>query len=86
MLSSVGIALCPVHAQDADDLIVCSDMAMYDVKRRGTHSWCIYDVSMRESIKSKREFEEDLLYAVNNQLRLQYQPQYRMSNCLPQSE
>lgn len=82
MLSSVGIALCPVHAQDADDLIVCSDMAMYDVKRRGTHSWCIYDVSMRESIKSKREFEEDLLYAVNNQLRLQYQPQYRMSNCL----
>ncbi len=78
--ASVGFALCPEHSSDADELIACADIAMFDAKRRRTHSWCMYDVSMRQRIDSRLAMEKDLEEAVEGQLCLQYQPQYRVSN------
>lgn len=40
--SSIGIALYPEHGDEVDQLIKFSDAAMYNIKRSGKNSYCIY--------------------------------------------
>lgn len=83
--SSVGIALYPRHATEADALIACADTAMYEAKGRKTHSWCLYDTCMREDRDARLSLEKDLREALQGQLRLQYQPQFHINNDSSQS-
>jgi len=39
---SVGVALYPAHAQDADGLLQCADKAMYDAKTEGKNRYSVY--------------------------------------------
>ncbi len=39
---SVGVALYPTHAQDADTLLQCADKAMYDAKTAGRNRYSLY--------------------------------------------
>ena len=39
---SVGVALYPNHAQDADSLLQCADAAMYDAKTAGKDRYSVY--------------------------------------------
>jgi len=43
LTASLGVAICPVHASGADQLIECADQAMYLAKRRGRNRTCTYD-------------------------------------------
>jgi diguanylate cyclase (GGDEF)-like protein len=44
---SVGLAVYPAHAVNADDLIVCADLAMYQAKRAGKNGWALYQQDPR---------------------------------------
>jgi diguanylate cyclase (GGDEF)-like protein len=45
---SIGIAAFPEHAQTADELLKCADVAMYEAKRvaRGHHRMARHTASM----------------------------------------
>lgn len=40
--ASIGIALCPAHASDPEDLFKKADLAMYSVKRTGKNGFALY--------------------------------------------
>jgi diguanylate cyclase (GGDEF)-like protein len=72
---SIGIAIGPRDGENADDLLVAADLALYAVKAtaRGTHRF--YQRSMNQEINDRRQIEMDLREAIDkNELELHYQP------------
>lgn len=75
--ASLGISLAPQHAQNANDLLRYSDIALYRAKHEGRNQWVFYQHGMAEKIVQRRELENELREAVDTgQLRLVYQPRY----------
>jgi len=74
--SSIGIAMYPEHAQDAETLIKYADVAMYQAKEGGRNKYLHFDPSMNASAYERLTMESRLRVAVERQeLRLYYQPQ-----------
>ncbi|MEI7026928.1 GGDEF domain-containing protein [Paenibacillus sp. y28] len=46
--ASIGIALAPDHAQDADDLYYCADRALYHAKHNGKNTCSVYHESLKK--------------------------------------
>jgi diguanylate cyclase (GGDEF)-like protein len=72
---SIGIAIGPADGDNADDLLMAADLALYAVKAtgRGTHRF--YHRSMNQEINDRRQIEMDLREALEmNHLELHYQP------------
>ncbi|AMC33309.1 sensor domain-containing diguanylate cyclase [Janthinobacterium sp. B9-8] len=40
--ASIGIACCPLHAQDTKTLLHYADLAMYQAKKAGKNTFCVY--------------------------------------------
>ncbi|WP_052118432.1 bifunctional diguanylate cyclase/phosphodiesterase [Erwinia oleae] len=79
---SMGIALAPVDAMQADELLRLADIALYKSKREGRNCWTWYRPDMAEQLIHRRELERNLRMAiVNDELKLYYQPRY----CLQKS-
>lgn len=75
--ASIGIAIAPLHATDANDLLRYSDIALYQAKHDGRNCWRLYHPSMEEQIVQRRELENELRDAIHaSQLQLVYQPRY----------
>lgn len=74
--SSIGIAVYPDQAQDAESLIKYADVAMYQAKDSGRNKCLRFDPSMNASSHERLQLENSLRTAVDRQeLRLYYQPQ-----------
>jgi len=74
--SSIGIAVYPDQAQDAESLIKYADVAMYQAKDNGRNRYLRFDPSMNASSHERLRLENSLRTAVDRQeLRLYYQPQ-----------
>ncbi|MBA1228702.1 EAL domain-containing protein [Pseudomonas viridiflava] len=74
---SIGIARCPLHAQDSQDLIRFSDLALYQAKKDGRNTWRFYEQIMSSRIAQLREMEKSLRVAIkNDEFTLRYQPRY----------
>lgn len=56
--ASIGIALYPIHAKNAAELLLKSDMAMYARKRDGKNGTQIFDADMLESARERHEIEK----------------------------
>ncbi len=56
--SSIGIALYPVHASNASELLLKSDMAMYARKRDGKNGMQVFDASMLDTARERHEIEQ----------------------------
>jgi len=72
---SIGIAVGPPDGNNADDLLMAADLALYAVKAgaRGSHRF--YERSMNEEINDRRQTEMDLREAIeHHELELHYQP------------
>jgi diguanylate cyclase (GGDEF)-like protein len=72
---SIGIAVGPRDGQNAEDLLMAADLALYAVKAgsRGTHVF--YQSSMNKELNDRRQIELDLREAIErNELELFYQP------------
>jgi diguanylate cyclase len=72
--ASIGIALAPAHASDAQTLVSCADLAMYRAKSGGK-PFALYEREFQDSGNLLR-LAEDLRDALENgELMLHYQPQ-----------
>ncbi|HSW04054.1 putative bifunctional diguanylate cyclase/phosphodiesterase, partial [Aquabacterium sp.] len=72
---SVGVARFPEDGQRADDVLLASDMAMYQAKAAGKNRVVVFHAGLRELNEQRLRVESDLRTALREgQLRLHYQP------------
>lgn len=78
---SIGAALFPDHGQDADELIMFADQALYQAKKSGKHQCVLFNQAIYEEFVRKMQLIEALKEAIpQQQLSLHYQPIFRLSN------
>jgi diguanylate cyclase (GGDEF)-like protein len=72
---SIGVALYPSNATDADDLHKKADLAMYLAKSDGRGIYRFFDAEMDRQLSRRRRLEADLRGAAErDELHLYYQP------------
>ncbi|MBJ7438916.1 MAG: EAL domain-containing protein [Sphingopyxis sp.] len=72
---SIGVALFPGDADDAEKLRNNADVALYRAKERGRGMACFFDLEMDRIVRERRELEHDLRHAITRgQLSLMFQP------------
>jgi diguanylate cyclase (GGDEF)-like protein len=72
---SIGIAIGPRDGENADDLLMAADLALYAVKAGSRNAYGFYDRSMNEGLQERRQIEVDLREAIERgELELHYQP------------
>jgi diguanylate cyclase (GGDEF)-like protein len=72
---SIGIAIGPGDGENADDLLMAADLALYAVKGANRGTFHFYHVSMNKDINDRRQIEVDLREAIERkELELHYQP------------
>jgi len=72
---SIGIAIGPENGENADDLLMAADLALYAVKGTNRGTFQFYNAAMNEDINERRQLEVDLREALErNELELYYQP------------
>ena len=78
--ASIGFALSPDHARDADELLQLADVAMYSAKT--THAGVVrYDPSQNHYEAGNLTLIAELRQAIDSgQLLLHYQPKYRLNS------
>lgn len=79
--ASLGAALFPEHGKDEQTLIMHSDMAMYQAKRKGLNHWHIFDYSddSLQELKAEHELMGIIKKALNEELfALSFQPIYNL--------
>ncbi len=74
--ASIGIALCPDHAETAEDLLICADIALYSAKDRGRQQWCEFETVYRTRTERQHQIQQDLGAALSSgQVVAWFQPQ-----------
>ncbi|MBK5553872.1 MULTISPECIES: EAL domain-containing protein [unclassified Pseudomonas] len=77
--ASIGIALSRRQGYLPGELIRCADIALYKAKSDGKNTWCYFEAHMNDQIQQRRQLEDDLRLAVQNQqFVLHYQPRYKV--------
>ncbi|MFV0279712.1 MAG: putative bifunctional diguanylate cyclase/phosphodiesterase [Rhodoblastus sp.] len=72
---SIGIALCPHDADNADELIRRAEVALYRSKNEGRNRFCFFEQKFGEQLRMRKVVEDDLRTAIETgALVLQYQP------------
>ncbi len=73
--TSIGIAVYPTDAADAEGLVKAADTAMYHSKKQGRDSYHFYSASMNTRTAARLTMESALRHAIaRDELRLHYQP------------
>lgn len=79
LTTSLGVALFPDHADNAEDLIARADTAMYQAKEAGKNAWRIYrsDLDTTQRMVTRLSWNDRILHALENDLLdLQFQGVY----------
>jgi diguanylate cyclase (GGDEF)-like protein/PAS domain S-box-containing protein len=64
---SIGISLFNGHAENAEDLLMHADVAMYQAKTAGRNAIRFFDPHMQASLESRAALEADLRHALEKQ-------------------
>lgn len=73
--ASLGLAILPDNADDADQLMQRADLALYHAKVGGRGQTCFYDPSMSRDLVRRREIEAELRIAIQrDELSIFFQP------------
>jgi len=73
---SIGIALYPLDATNAESLLSYSDMAMYASKSKGTNQYTFYDATIHRKDQENIQLEKEMFLALKNkEFIVYYQPQ-----------
>ncbi len=76
---SIGIAVAPDHGLDADELMKCADLALYQAKAKGRGAYQLFEPEMEEQARSRHALEHDLRGALEaGEFHLVFQPQVRL--------
>jgi diguanylate cyclase (GGDEF)-like protein len=71
---SVGVALIPEHGKTPADILRAADIALYAAKTAGRNTAAIFEPSMEDGLRARRELENDLRHACRTHaLSLHYQ-------------
>jgi len=74
--ASIGVAVFPDDAEDADRLMKHADAALYRAKEDGRGNYRMYEPAMGDAVRDRLRLERDLRLATSHdQMRLVYQPQ-----------
>ncbi len=70
LTTSLGIAILPDHAENAEDLIARADTAMYQAKEAGKNAWRIYrsDIDATRQMVTRLSWNDRILHALENDL------------------
>ena len=80
---SIGIALYPADGSDHETLVRNADLAMYFAKRQGPGTFAFFAATMSAGALKRLTIEGKLREAIaNNELSLQFQPQFDLSTGL----
>lgn len=72
---SIGVAMFPRDARNADELRHNADVALYRAKEGGRGIACFFDQEMDRAMRERRELEHDLRLAISRrELHLVFQP------------
>ncbi len=72
---SIGAAVCPEHAESAEELVGRADIALYHAKNSGRNTFKLFKAGMNELIEKRRALEVDMDAALaGNQYELYLQP------------
>lgn len=70
---SLGIYLS--RGDDINEMLVCSDAAMYEAKRRGRNQYLVFNAALDAHLQMKRDVERDLAQALaDGELQVWFQP------------
>ncbi len=73
--TSIGITLFPKDDSDADTLLRHADQAMYQAKREGKNTYCLFDPEKDTEERSLNERIKHIKLAIqNNEMEIHYQP------------
>ena len=79
--TSIGIVLSGDAQGDAQNLLRCADVAMYEAKTAGRNAWRFYSETMDQQLKARKRSETELRQALRQgELELYYQPRYRIGD------
>ena len=82
--ASIGIALFPHDAQDAETLMKSADTALYHAKERGRNQFQFFRPSLNSAAQRRLEVERELQIAIaEQQFRLVFQPRVDLATGLP---
>jgi diguanylate cyclase (GGDEF)-like protein len=81
---SIGIAIGPDDGDNAEDLLMAADLAVYAVKASSRGNFAFYHSAMNKELNDRRQIEIDLREAIeHNQLEMYYQPIINVGrNCI----
>jgi diguanylate cyclase (GGDEF)-like protein len=81
---SIGVAAYPAHAETAEDLLACADMALYAAKENGRRQVQSFDPSLKALADRQRLIERDLEEAIRSgEVEPWFQPQVRLdTDCI----
>ena len=73
--TSIGIVLAPEHGEEAEQLLKCADLGLYQAKSEGRNAWRMFEEQMAEQARDRYELEIDLRNALaRDEFELYYQP------------
>jgi diguanylate cyclase (GGDEF)-like protein len=79
--TSIGIAIAPLHGEDASALLRNADLALYEAKAQGRNRQVVFELGMDEAAQLRRALELDLRGALGkHELCLHYQPLVRIED------
>lgn len=81
VVASCGIAIAPLHAQEALELISSADLALFRAKTLGRAQWFVFVTALRMEAVARRAYGMELHRAVaEGEFLLFYQPQIRLTD------
>jgi diguanylate cyclase (GGDEF)-like protein len=79
--ASAGIAVYPVDADNAGDLIVHADLALYSAKKQGGGNFSFFSDELRQELEHRKLLERDLKIAIAEEsFNVYFQPQVSLAN------
>ncbi|WP_373070676.1 EAL domain-containing protein [Sulfurimonas sp.] len=81
MSASIGISIYPDHGNNFEQLLQCSDAAMYKAKEEGKNNYCFFSQRMKHDLIGLFQMQNDLKKAIKNkEFVLHYQPQINLAD------
>jgi diguanylate cyclase (GGDEF)-like protein len=74
--ASAGIAVYPIDADNAEDLLVHADLALYSAKKQGGGSFSFFSEQLRRELDYRKQLEHDIKVAIAEKaFQVYFQPQ-----------
>jgi diguanylate cyclase (GGDEF)-like protein len=79
--ASAGIAVYPIDADNAQDLLVHADLALYSAKKLGGGNFSFFSEELRRELDYRKQLEHDIKVAIAERaFQVYFQPQVSLSN------